>query len=302
MSKQNALRRVETIRGMDEDDGNVPTRGLVITFLALSATCAVYLLWPESANRFVGLVWIFSLIPIFLLSYYRGWKGTTLAAIATMIAFASAEAVSLVVFDQAIDWWLYGIVVLLLLVISIFVGWLSDRLIKERREAIRMAFRDPLTRLPSRRALEFFLLKQVEAAHRGDVFSVVLFDLDNFKWFNDTYGHNAGDDILRRVGEVFIEYGREGDLTGRYGGEEFLTVLPGEQEEGAKIYAERIRSKMEELDLSYPDSPTVSAGVASWNGQVSGKEQLMEQADEALYRSKTGGRNMVTAWSEGMDT
>ncbi len=301
MGDQTVLQQVASLQDIEQGSDRVPTRALAITVIALTSTCAVYLLWPESANEYVGLVWIFSLIPLFLLSYYRGWRGTAFAAGATMIAFASAEAVSIFVLEQKIDWWLYGIVVLLLMVISMFVGWLSNRLIRERKEAIKMAFEDPLTKLPSRRALEFFLLKQVEAAHRGHTFSIVLFDLDNFKTFNDRYGHNAGDDLLRRIGDMFNEYGREGDLTGRYGGEEFLTVLPGEDEEGAMIFAERIRSRVEDLELAVPKAPTISAGVAAWTEQVESTEELIEHADDALYRSKSEGRNRVTSWTDHRD-
>ncbi len=276
----------------------VPTRGLIISFLALFATCLVYLVWPTAADRYVGLVWIFSLIPIFLLSYYKGLKGTALAATATMIAFAMVELISIMMMNQKLDWWLYGVVVGMLIVVSLFTGWLSNKLIEERHEAMQLAFKDPLTRLASRRALDFYFDKQVESARRGEALSVAFFDLDDFKHYNDEYGHDAGDQILRRMGQVMQENTREGDITGRFGGEEFLSVLPGETEVGAKVFAQRMCSQIAEMDSPYPETPTISAGVASWDGDVEGKEDLLRRADQALYRAKEKGGNMVEAWSE----
>ncbi len=277
---------------------SVPLRGLVLSFLALLATFIVYLLWPASADKYVGLVWIFSLIPLFLLAYYRGMWGTVYAATATMIAFGLAEIISVLYLDQQLNWWLYGIVVGLLLVVTLFTGWLSSRLIEEREEAMQMAFKDPLTGLESRRALDFYFDKQVEDARRGHQLSIAFFDLDDFKHYNDEYGHDAGDQILRKTGQVLQENTRNADLTGRFGGEEFLSILSGEAEEGAKIFAQRVCSDIAEMDSPHPDPPTISGGVASWSEDMDEKQELLDRADKALYRAKDRGGNLVVTWSE----
>lgn len=127
--------------------------------------------------------------------------------------------------------------------------------------------------------------------------SVLMLDLDHFKQINDQYGHAAGDLVLRMVAQTVRKSVREGDIVCRYGGEEFLVILPGATKEEAVLVAERIRSAVGELTIMYGGQAiriTVSIGVAGYPHRgISSHHDLIELADEALYRSKQMGRNMT---------
>ena len=281
----------------DQHRTTIPLRGLLISVLALVVGATVSLSWPASVNEYSGFVWILALVPLFLLAYYRGWVGSALAAVAAMAAFSLVEVVVVDLIGQPVDWWLFGTVVVLLAAVSIGTGWLSELLHREREAAARLAYEDPLTLLPSRRALDFFLDKQLAAARRGQELSVVFFDLDDFKAYNDRHGHGAGDRFLYRVGEVLSGHTREENLTGRYGGEEFLAVLAGEDAEGARAFAERVRRQVGQLAPEDRDAPTISAGVAGWERGMVDDSELLTRADQALYRAKARGGDRVEVWS-----
>lgn len=158
----------------------------------------------------------------------------------------------------------------------------------------REASRDPLTGLLNRRALERLrtdprAMRRLEASG----YSLVVVDIDHFKQVNDRHGHLLGDQALRIVAEVLASCMRHGDLGVRYGGEEFLLVLPGTPLSGAFEVAERIREAVASTTL--PFALTVSIGVAAGNPQRDTPERVFERADQALYRAKAGGRNRVVA-------
>jgi diguanylate cyclase (GGDEF)-like protein len=129
----------------------------------------------------------------------------------------------------------------------------------------------------------------------GHVYCVALFDIDGFKAYNDGAGHRAGDDVLRGVAGALRESIRSGDTLYRYGGEEFVVLLPEQSLDSAELAAERLRASVEGLGLPHPDggTVTVSAGVAGFEGSSCSPEELFELADKALYRAKSDGRNRV---------
>ncbi len=171
---------------------------------------------------------------------------------------------------------------------------ITERKAFEKR-LIDMATRDELTGLVNRR--EFFTLAHHEeerAKREGHVVSVMMVDADYFKKVNDTYGHATGDDVLRDLADNCRKIFRKTDIVGRYGGEEFSVVLPGAQEEMAKIIAERLRSSIESSvvksdkgDVNY----TVSIGISCATGKDVRIEELLDRADRALYTAKAQGRN-----------
>ena len=124
--------------------------------------------------------------------------------------------------------------------------------------------------------------------------------IDNFKHFNDTYGHNCGDLVLKEVAQIIQQLIRPTDIAARYGGEEFCIMLPNTTPKQAKLIAERIRSKVESTVTEYENfklSVTISLGVACYdqNLDISAK-YLIDRADKALYRSKQEGKNRVSVW------
>lgn len=129
--------------------------------------------------------------------------------------------------------------------------------------------------------------------------SFLFLDIDHFKNINDTYGHDVGDEVLKTVADTLKKDLRVGDIVARWGGEEFIAILLGANEEQAKMKAEQIRAEVEKIVFEKPDGLkiTISIGVSEFED---GKtfEDLVKHADEALYASKQNGRNRVTTYSE----
>jgi len=162
-----------------------------------------------------------------------------------------------------------------------------------------MAIRDGLTGLLNRREFHQRLDGEVDRAHRQSTpLSLIMIDIDHFKRVNDTHGHLAGDEVLRKVATVLSQSIRSMDHLARYGGEEFVIVTP-EPQQGTLVMAERIRKAVEnsrfmgksERDLQV----TVSLGVATLPDQARTAQTLIARADKALYRAKESGRNRVCA-------
>lgn len=165
-----------------------------------------------------------------------------------------------------------------------------------------MATRDALTNLSNRRD---FLNKLSEAVARhrrtNKTFSLILTDIDKFKSVNDTYGHPVGDEVLRQVSATFRRCLRETDLPGRYGGEEFIILLEDTEAQGAKVLAERLRQEVGALTFQSDQGPfqrTISMGIACWPDDERDVETLIDLADQALYYSKTHGRDQVSVYRE----
>jgi diguanylate cyclase (GGDEF)-like protein/PAS domain S-box-containing protein len=167
------------------------------------------------------------------------------------------------------------------------------------REALRtQSVRDPLTGLYNRRYLEEVLDREVRrAARAAQSLGVLMIDLDHFKSFNDTYGHDAGDAVLRETGASLTRGIRAEDFVCRFGGEEFVVILPTANLEAAYARAERLRLKMMELSVLHQGKSmgmlTVSIGVAVFPDHGVSPKELMAAADAALYEAKRGGRNQV---------
>jgi diguanylate cyclase (GGDEF)-like protein len=163
------------------------------------------------------------------------------------------------------------------------------------RERESLARTDWLTGLANRRGGEESIAREVARARRTqNLLSFALFDIDYFKKINDKYGHAAGDEVLRRVGKVLQQEIRATDLAVRWGGEELMVVLPTVGEDGARIFAERVRSKIEALDMEADELPriTVSGGIAELR-KFEDVTETLERADAKLYEAKAEGRNRI---------
>jgi diguanylate cyclase (GGDEF)-like protein len=159
---------------------------------------------------------------------------------------------------------------------------------------------DPLTGVANRGYLEERLRNEVHRAARfGHPLSIAMIDIDDFKRVNDTFGHQAGDEALRTVARIIERELRSIDVVGRYGGEEFLAILPETPLDGAVVAMNRMRSAVERAQLTagVPSRLTVSAGVASHSVHGWEPEDLVRSADDALYIAKHRGKNQVVAGS-----
>jgi diguanylate cyclase (GGDEF)-like protein/PAS domain S-box-containing protein len=164
------------------------------------------------------------------------------------------------------------------------------------------AMTDSITGLANYRAFHERLASEVERSTRhGRALSVVVLDLDYFKLVNDTHGHRTGDDVLAEVARRLIGAVRVGELMARIGGEEFAWLMPEATSEGACAAAERVRAAIQHTPFDVAGTLTVSIGVCS-NEQAHTAEELVGRADEALYWSKAGGRNMTSVYTADVGT
>lgn len=182
---------------------------------------------------------------------------------------------------------------------------LEDKLVEAREEMRFKATHDPLTQLWNHNLILEFLDRELSRARReGNSVTVLLCDLDNFKKVNDTHGHLVGDEVLRETGRRLLAAVRAYDAVGRYGGEEFLVLLPHCDKKSGRDRAEQIRSVASGrpvLTAQGPVSFTLSVGAlasSDW-GQFTA-EQLLKEADAALYRAKAAGRNRVVFAQPGL--
>jgi len=175
------------------------------------------------------------------------------------------------------------------------------------REALRsQSIRDALTGLFNRRYLEETLEREVHRiARAGQALSVTMLDVDHFKSFNDTFGHAAGDAVLHEIGVFLLRNTRADDIACRYGGEEFVLIMPNADAEATRIRIEQMRLDAKELRITYGDKPlgpiTISAGIAAFSAHGSSPKQIIDAADAALYQAKKGGRDRVVVAESGID-
>jgi diguanylate cyclase len=174
-----------------------------------------------------------------------------------------------------------------------------EQLEQELRELSQQTVSDPLTGLMNRRGLENFWLREKARALRNQLpLSLAVLDLDNFKKFNDTFGHLAGDRALQHLAAIAKRYLRPQDGIARWGGEEFVIVLPETDLSVAERVIQRLQRELTKSLFFYDDRHhviTFSAGVAEWQGDGETLEQLVARADEALYAAKRAGKNRVVA-------
>ncbi len=181
-------------------------------------------------------------------------------------------------------------------ILSITLGFVYMTVERAERLNFELAMKDMLTGLANRRAITDQLLNTVARAQRqGQYLSVVMLDIDHFKQVNDSYGHQAGDMVLRGVAQTLQSRLRAQDQIGRFGGEEFLVILPDTNLEGAQTLAEALRTAVEATPTqwgAHSIAVTISIGVRG--GAVTGgdtADSLVGAADAALYRAKQNGRN-----------
>lgn len=279
---------------------HIPHTGLVLSFGALLVPVVGTFWFPEASGDYQPLLWLVALIPAFLLAYYRGWIGVAVAMLVGMVLLTAVQ-VAVLMLDVQTNWVLLLTVVGAYTSIGLSVGLVSELLHQERARAERLALLDELTAIPNRRLADLFIAKEFAAAERGRPLTLVLFDIDGFKPFNDRHGHAAGDAALRQFVRILDNHTRRMDLCARYGGEEFVAVLSGARVDAGVRFAERVRTSLENevaqatLEADGIAPFTVSAGVAEFSSGMEAPAELMAAADRALYRAKSEGRDRVRA-------
>jgi diguanylate cyclase (GGDEF)-like protein len=187
-----------------------------------------------------------------------------------------------------------------------------EKLVKERTQELEiaksklaeMANKDPLTNLYNRRYFNDVADTLLSMAHRQQQeFSIFMLDIDRFKLINDTYGHNAGDVVLKKLSNLLTTSIRQSDVAIRFGGEEFVVLLPNTNIDGAVLIAKKLKEAIENIEIKIPNIDiikfTVSIGISqcdcSKNAEVI--DDLVHKADEALYEAKRAGRNKIVIYS-----
>lgn len=173
-----------------------------------------------------------------------------------------------------------------------------DKLENTHEQLKEIARTDPLTELSNRRdIIEKIEYEQIRFERNKNPFVIIIGDLDFFKSINDRYGHDCGDYVLKKVAQILRTTIRKQDIVSRWGGEEFLLLLPETPLEGGKVAAEKVRKKIENSNLKYNNDPlsiTITLGVSVYDN-VMEIDDCIKKADQALYRGKHKGRNCVVA-------
>ena len=175
---------------------------------------------------------------------------------------------------------------------------MTIKLRNSAKQLYNMATIDALTQIPNRMALSQFLSNSFKVSiEENTPFTIIIFDIDNFKKVNDTYGHDAGDKVLVKVSHMLNSQFRSNDIFSRYGGEEFMAVLPDTNQENSFKIAERAIRLVEKTEIDITSDKklpiTVSAGLSSRITEDKSYEDTIKRSDNALYKAKTSGKNMV---------
>jgi diguanylate cyclase (GGDEF)-like protein len=194
----------------------------------------------------------------------------------------------------------YGQLIIIFLAAVVALAFSERVLLNLYTTTERHAFSDGLTGLRNRRYLDDVVVGEArDLIHKDAPFSILFADIDHFKSFNDAYGHQAGDKLLNEFADHLRQGIRRADTVVRYGGEEFLAILPGADKDAATTVAEKMRKQIESADVVLPSGEpgkkiTASFGIASFPDDGIGKfTDLLNKADERLYLAKTSGRNRV---------
>jgi diguanylate cyclase (GGDEF)-like protein len=264
---------------------SMPLRALLLSLTALLVPIVATLLLPEQEGSFEVLFWLTSLLPAFFLAYYQGWKGVSIALALGMIVLVAMQIILRVGGGRITNWPLVVAITVAFIGISLAVGVLSELLHRERMRAEQLALTDELTGISNRRHLRLFLDTEFSAAGRGRPLVVVFFDLDAFKQYNDTHGHEAGDQALTIFAEVLRSQTRTMNLSARLGGEEFVSVLSSAEIPGALVFVQRVKDKLRDTRLP-AGTLTVTAGLAAYHPGMKRPEDLLAAADQAMYAIK----------------
>ncbi|MBQ15079.1 MAG: GGDEF domain-containing protein [Gammaproteobacteria bacterium] len=257
----------------------------ILPFICFSA--AVFM--PYGESRFEAITYY----AVIVMSLLAGGVLTYSTSLPALVLFMRLSMLPLI----AMCYWMQEFMSVALGLTLTFAYFLLSRLMTRLEKLLlenitlkienqHQSLTDPLTKLGNRRRLLLHIKDLIPVSlRRGEQFSIILLDIDHFKIFNDENGHSAGDKLLVELSKILVECSRDQDLVIRYGGEEFLLVLPSTSLEAASVLTERIRAVTKERTRA-----TISAGLAMHSDQE-GFEQLVQRADKSLYKAKESGRN-----------
>jgi diguanylate cyclase (GGDEF)-like protein len=274
-----------------------------LSVLVMAAMC-IYLLSTGGVGN-TGPLWIyiFPLLSLYLLGIKKG-------SISLLFLFGYAAFLFLIpnspfaLVDYSATFQMHFVASMVTVsVLSYFYEFSTqksyDKLLTISLGLEKVSLSDFLTGLANRRKiLQHIEHEKNRYERQANAFSIILCDIDYFKKINDTYGHDCGDFVLKSIAGTFTESLRKVDIASRWGGEEFLILLPESDQQRSFIVAERLRKAIEQLKIQYKNTvvkTTMSFGVATWKKTAENFDLFIKQADENLYRAKEEGRNRVIA-------
>lgn len=265
------------------------SRGINRKLAALAGVgAAFFLLWLAILPLGIESLWPLLAVPVVVAAWLFFEAGALLAAGAALLLLLEAAPPSP----------LSGFLVLSsFAALGLVLGRSHRRQLQSHRRLLRSSLTDALTGLHNYGYFMDSLEREIcRVARYGGAVTIVMFDIDHFKNFNDRFGHQAGNEALRAVGGVIRREKRESDLAARFGGEEFALLIPGDEDAGLET-ANRIRTAISGTAIPIGGASariTISAGVSSYPLGASSREQLLGQADQLLYLSKRNGRDRVS--------
>lgn len=299
----------ETLERLNIGRKRTPTRALGLALACLATAVAATLLWPETARRFSGFVWVLGVIPVFLLAHYRGWKGAAGASALVMALMVGTVLYRTVFSGRPVDWWLFGTATALVVPATLGAGALSESMHREKLLALVLAYRDPLTGLANRRLLREHAARMMAEVDRGGGrLGVVSLDVARLQLVNENLGFEAGDEALRAVADRMAGSLRASDVVARVGGDEFVAVLADEDGPEGIVEAARRLEKRFSLPFRLADR-TVHLeprfGVAWYPDHGEGFDALLASAEEARPAAEAADRIGISsdepAWADAPD-
>jgi len=284
------------------DTKSVPIQNSVYPGVEVHATFFNNMLdnnFIKQSGNFANALIVISVIAI--VGFIVMMSTSTIFAILSTVLFTIAYLFISYYVMILFNLWIPLVVPVISIVLAFALSFLVKYLIKSRdfEYQYRLATIDGLTELYNHRYFQEALTNQVEIAKRyNQVFSLIMIDIDYFKKFNDTYGHQAGDAVLKQVAKILKNNSRTTDFVCRYGGEELCIILPNTSADEALFNAKRINKAIENMEIELNNTTekgkvTISVGVATFPENAMTAEELVEHADKSLYYAKEHGRNQV---------
>lgn len=272
----------------------VPLSAAGVAVLGLLVAVVANLVWPGAVEEYSVLIWMLAVLPFLLLAHFKAWPRISYLLAAALVALAGVQ----IAFVQWLgmsppDPLILGFIVVSLIAFSFCFGLMAQTRLNRTASTLYLAAGDPLTGLHSAEALRFFLDRSFAAAGRGRQLAVVMFDMDGLGEYEKRYGAEAADDAIRNVADILDANTRAMDMSGRFGRDEFLALLPGGTAADAFTFAVRVRKAVESSAAFMPSGMTVSAGVAGYTPRMADADGLLREAEAVMFAAREAGGNRV---------
>lgn len=272
----------------------VPPSAAAVAMLGLVVVIVASWRWPRALEEYSVLVWMLAILPFFLLAHFKAWRRIAAVLAIALVGLAVVQFGLVQALGMAPpDTMALGFVILALITTSFSLGLVSQSRLNRQASTLYLAAGDPLTGLHSADALRFFLDRCFAAAGRGRALAVVMFDMDGLGDYEARYGAKAADDAIRNVADVLDANTRSMDMSGRFGHDEFLALLPGGTAADAFTLAVRVRKAVESSAAFESSGMTVSAGVAGYTPRMAETDDLLNEARAVMMAAREAGGNQV---------